>query len=708
MRSALTAAAALAIVPLTMAWNVELPPCLDKFKPFVSSGCFQDGNPPALVYRSSQDQKTMTVEKCIAECKGNGFRYAGLKYYGVCFCGATVNGPQVDDSQCSFPCNGNKAETCGGDKTLSVWQDPTFSKGPNVTIDDYKSVGCYTDDSKKGRTLSWPVKLDATTFTTKGCLAACEKDGYPFAGTEYGGECWCGVVLANDTTKVDDKECNIPCKGDAKDNCGGRSRLSLYVAKDLESLEPCGYQPPGTTTTAPPVTTTATTSIPGETTTTMSDGTTTTNPAETTTTNPEETTTRPGETTTSGNITTTNPTDTTTTTPTDITTTKPEETTTTKPGETITSGDPTTTNPTDTTTTTPADTTTTTPADTTTTSPTETTTKPGETTTTKPTTTTNGPGTTTTVSLCTATQTLPPKCEWKCGNWCAPPLPNWGNKLECMAAAKTCALQVVSCFKYAGWPNTVDCFDFQKWCGNVQQYCLGTCAWGKCGKGDCWNKLKPSKGNAPTTTTSVYPCPPTTTTKATATTQTPVTSCPPGPTNICTQPANNKWGYGPGKPVGGIPLPVVGCNDQKNDWSKNPFKYYTEPNTFNCPSFPWPKRPNVCIDACNEQYQECRDTYVYSCKKLGWKGSFHKRLAGETDEQFERRWLLFSPSRSCAVGRNSRSWSIFGSDSVSCWGLGGNTPIQAGLRCKAQWVDCLAANKWVNPGDKCKKWCDQY
>lgn len=89
-----------------------------------------------------------------------------------------------------MPCSGNKAETCGGDKTLSVWQDPTFPKGPDdVTVDSYKSVGCYTDDSKKGRTLSWPASLDAATFTTKGCLAACEKQGYPFAGTEYGGMC---------------------------------------------------------------------------------------------------------------------------------------------------------------------------------------------------------------------------------------------------------------------------------------------------------------------------------------------------------------------------------------------------------------------------------------------------------------------------------------------------------------------------------------
>ncbi|KAG8416535.1 hypothetical protein J3458_007117 [Metarhizium acridum] len=149
-RSVLAVAAA-ALVSITQAWNIELPPCIEPFKPFIYSGCFQDGSPNALVFRSSLDQKNMTVEKCIADCKGNGFRYAGLEYYGVCFCGATVNGAQLDESKCSFPCSGNKTETCGGDNTLSIWQDPTFPKSPNdVTVDDYKSLGCYTDDFSQG------------------------------------------------------------------------------------------------------------------------------------------------------------------------------------------------------------------------------------------------------------------------------------------------------------------------------------------------------------------------------------------------------------------------------------------------------------------------------------------------------------------------------------------------------------------------------
>ena len=57
-----------------------------------------------------------------------------------------------------------------------------------MTIDDYQSLGCYTDDSDKGRTLSWPIDLDQDTFTNAKCLAACEEEGFPFAGTEYGGK----------------------------------------------------------------------------------------------------------------------------------------------------------------------------------------------------------------------------------------------------------------------------------------------------------------------------------------------------------------------------------------------------------------------------------------------------------------------------------------------------------------------------------------
>jgi hypothetical protein len=129
---------------------------------------------------------------------GNGYRYAGLEYYQECFCGATVDGPQAADaSSCNLPCTGNSSQTCGGNDLLSVYEDPTFAPTGVVTISDYAPLGCWTDDSDQGRALVWPQdQLDASTMTVEGCLTACKAEGYPFAGVEYGSECFRVVASA--------------------------------------------------------------------------------------------------------------------------------------------------------------------------------------------------------------------------------------------------------------------------------------------------------------------------------------------------------------------------------------------------------------------------------------------------------------------------------------------------------------------------------
>lgn len=38
------------------------------------------------------------------------------------YCGASVNALQVEEKNCNFPCNGNKTESCGGGKIISIYQ----------------------------------------------------------------------------------------------------------------------------------------------------------------------------------------------------------------------------------------------------------------------------------------------------------------------------------------------------------------------------------------------------------------------------------------------------------------------------------------------------------------------------------------------------------------------------------------------------------
>lgn len=109
-----------------------------------------------------------------------------VEYYGECYCGASVQGVQVPDSQCSYPCTGNASEACGGNSIISVYQDPTFpSTNPSV-ITDYVASGCYAEGTS-GRSLVYRQdNLDSTTLTVEGCLMSCKNNGYPLAGVEYG------------------------------------------------------------------------------------------------------------------------------------------------------------------------------------------------------------------------------------------------------------------------------------------------------------------------------------------------------------------------------------------------------------------------------------------------------------------------------------------------------------------------------------------
>ncbi|KAK4106791.1 WSC-domain-containing protein [Parathielavia hyrcaniae] len=565
----MAAMAAVALVGHVQATERPLPPCLDPFQPFVYSGCFQDtGSPQILPYRSSAPSDTMTVEKCTAECKGGGYRYAGLVYYGVCYCGQTVNGPAVADSECKLPCNGNSTQTCGGDDIFSVWTDPTFEPVEDVTIEDYDPIGCYTDDSPVGRALAYRQdQLDGATLTTEKCLQACRDGGFPFAGTEFGGECYCGTVLANDTSAVPAGECDKPCNGNPAQTCGGSARLTLFVADELQSLQPCGYEPPVSSSTALPPSSSTSTSVPPE--------------SSTSSTTP-------------------------------ITST-----------------------------------------------------------------------TTTSSSACVSTTVVPPECEYKCGKWCSSPLPDWDDVKTCKNAWSTCALQVASCFKHAGWPDVLDCFDFGEWCSDISKYCDSK-PWGGCRKGDFWGKKPPRGGpKPPTTITITTTCAPATTTtngpNTTTTTKSSSTSkCPiPTPTNICVQPSSKHYGYGPGKPVGGIEMPVVTCNDLADDWPRYPFKGYNDVDSRKCRKYQRSQCGGACADACKEQYEDCVDVYAEGCRRKGHRGR---------DTSASASYFEFAH----AVEKRTYRWN----DSYG----------SAVYKCKAQYIDCLKENKGVTGAGKCPKW----
>jgi hypothetical protein len=185
------------------------------------------------------------------------------------------------------------------------------------------------------------------------------------------------------------------------------------------------------------------------------------------------------------------------------------------------------------------------------------------------------------------------------------------------------------------------------------------------GKADCLRKNPvPAGGKSAITTTVVQACgsaKPTTTTKA------PI----PTPTGICSAQNN---------PVGGIPLPVVTCNDLASSFASGPFKLYTDSNSSKCPVYGRGSGGNACVDACDAQYNSCVNTYAQGCRdnvpaKSAWDWWGSKRAAGS--------FFGFAG----AVERRTFGWT--------------DTFSQANSKCQVQYNACVSANRPVTGNGKC-------
>lgn len=68
---------------LTAATSGNSPCTQGSYTPYEYVGCFQDsGESRALSYMPPMDFGSVTVESCTAQCKADGYHYAGLEYYG--------------------------------------------------------------------------------------------------------------------------------------------------------------------------------------------------------------------------------------------------------------------------------------------------------------------------------------------------------------------------------------------------------------------------------------------------------------------------------------------------------------------------------------------------------------------------------------------------------------------------------------------------
>ncbi|KAM9625552.1 sialate:O-sulfotransferase 2 [Morphnus guianensis] len=86
-------------------------------------------------------------------------------------------------------------------------------------------IGCYVDNTRR-RTLRGVSFFDYKKMTVFRCQDNCAERGYLYAGLEFGAECYCGHKVQ--ASNASESECNMECKGERSNICGGVNRLSIY------------------------------------------------------------------------------------------------------------------------------------------------------------------------------------------------------------------------------------------------------------------------------------------------------------------------------------------------------------------------------------------------------------------------------------------------------------------------------------------------
>lgn len=101
-----------------------------------------------------------------------------------------------------------------------------------------KYLGCYQDE-KKLRLLSSFYGNYGNTNKPVVCLDICVQAGFPYAGVQYGSECFCGDNILPSSARREESFCNMKCPGDPSLTCGGYFTMNVFetgVAKFMPQI----------------------------------------------------------------------------------------------------------------------------------------------------------------------------------------------------------------------------------------------------------------------------------------------------------------------------------------------------------------------------------------------------------------------------------------------------------------------------------------
>ncbi|XP_060850898.1 uncharacterized protein LOC132929522 [Rhopalosiphum padi] len=190
-------------------------------------GCFTNSKRHPLLNGWKITHSRLTPKHCVYSCHIRRYPYAALISSRECLCSSTKPSDEAKtgDDMCTTPCSGSSEYTCGGNNGINVYSSGLEWKTDTI---GHNYLGCYEENQNNrifnGYSRSYSVN------TPEFCSSLCYKFGYTYFGVTYKSECFCGNQSPNEPKfpKVEDKQCNTKCTGDANQFCGGGWRMGVF------------------------------------------------------------------------------------------------------------------------------------------------------------------------------------------------------------------------------------------------------------------------------------------------------------------------------------------------------------------------------------------------------------------------------------------------------------------------------------------------
>ncbi|KIP03263.1 hypothetical protein PHLGIDRAFT_246660 [Phlebiopsis gigantea 11061_1 CR5-6] len=144
---------------------------------------------------------------------------------------------QVEMWDSGFPCNPGRVGTCCS--AFTGCANLIGCLGPETALPPYDfsespssewavDIPCAVDNP--ARIFANVIARVGPDTTTSTCTSYCQEQGFPYAGVEYGQECYCGTGYVDNTPPPadDTSTCSFPCAGSYYDRCGGSWRIQTY------------------------------------------------------------------------------------------------------------------------------------------------------------------------------------------------------------------------------------------------------------------------------------------------------------------------------------------------------------------------------------------------------------------------------------------------------------------------------------------------